>query len=308
MADDTRLDVRKTLKLFIDGKFPRSESGRTSVLTDADGEVLAHVSRASRKDLREAVEASRRALPAWSGATPLLRGQILYRMAEMMESRRSELEEALASVAPAKAAGSKAPRAGAKKSPARPPAPAAEVSHAIDRVVHYAGWCDKFSQVLGCHNPVAGPYHNFTIAEPTGVIVAVAPDDAPLLALVSLVAPVLCAGNTCVAIPSRVNPLAGVALGEIVATSDVPPGVVNLLTGDAPELVPVVAGHRDVDGVLAAGLPADLARTLREGVAENLKRVRVLEGVDWHDDAACCGPGWIEPFVEFKTLWHPASA
>jgi acyl-CoA reductase-like NAD-dependent aldehyde dehydrogenase len=304
MADDTRLDVRKTLKLFIDGKFPRSESGRTSVLADTCGEVLAHVSRASRKDLREAVEASRRALPGWSGATPLLRGQILYRMAEMMESRRRELEEALASVAPAKAAGAKARRAGAKK----PPSPAAEVSCAIDRVVHYAGWCDKFSQVLGCHNPVAGPYHNFTIAEPTGVIVAVAPDDAPLLALVSLVAPVLCAGNTCVAIPSRVNPLAGVALAEIVATSDVPPGVVNLLTGDAGELVPVVAGHRDVDGVLVAGLPADLARTIREGVAENLKRVRVLEGVDWHDDAACCGPGWIEPFVEFKTLWHPASA
>ncbi|MDX2131668.1 MAG: aldehyde dehydrogenase family protein [Planctomycetota bacterium] len=304
MPDDARLDVQKTLKLFIDGKFPRSESGRTWGVHDTRGGILAHASLASRKDLRDAVEAARRAQPGWAAASPLLRGQILYRVAEMMESRRRELEDAIhATRSPGRTATKRAARANAPDL-----GPAGEVSRAIDRVVHYAGWADKFSQVLGCHNPVAGSYYTFTVAEPTGVVAAFAPDRHPLLALVSLLAPALCAGNTCVAVPSMRNPLAAVALAEAIATGDVPPGVVNILTGDAKELAPIAAQHRDIDAIVAGDPEPDLARTLRAGVAENLKRVRIIEGVDWHDDGACCSPWWIEPLVEFKTVWQPASA
>jgi acyl-CoA reductase-like NAD-dependent aldehyde dehydrogenase len=299
MAD--RLDVSKTYKLYIDGKFPRSESGRTLPVADARGRVLAHLARASRKDLRDAVSAARRALPGWRDATAYLRGQILYRMAEMMEGKRDEFAAALRSGGAAKGAAER------------------EVRQSVDRLVAFAGWADKYAQVLGCNNPVAGPYYNFTVPEPTGVVAVVGPDDPGLLGLVSLLAPVVCSGNTAVALAGEGAPasLAAVVLGEVMATSDVPAGVVNLLTGERAELVPVIAGHRDIDAVHAAAGPGGVTgeqRTgLREGAAENVKRVTVRElgrgkgAVDLEDEAACTSPWWIEPFVEMKTIWHPSA-
>ncbi|CAG0955524.1 NAD/NADP-dependent betaine aldehyde dehydrogenase [Phycisphaerales bacterium] len=293
MADlASRLDVLKTYKLFIDGKFPRSESGRSWLVSNAKGRVVAHACRASRKDLRDAVEAARKAQPGWAAATAYLRGQILYRMAEMLEGKRRELAEAILATG----------AAGTARGAAR------EVAVAIDRLVHYAGWSDKFSQALGCHNPVSGPYYNFTIAEPSGVIAVVPPDESPLLALVSLAAPALCAGNTVVALCSGTNPIPAAVLGEVCATGDLPPGVLNLLTGEREELLKFISEHRDIDGVHAANLRADQAATLRLGAAENLKRVTVRERVDWFDESQCHSPWWIEPLVEMKTVWHPASA
>lgn len=300
-----RLDVTKTYKLFIDGKFPRSESGRTLPVSDVKRRVAAHVCRASRKDLRDAVSAARKALPGWSGATAYLRAQIMYRMAEMMEGKRDEFAAALRTGG--------APGAGATK----------EVAAAIDRLVAFAGWADKFSQVLGCNNPVAGPFYNFTVPEPTGVVAVVAPDEPGLLGLISLVAPVVCAGNTCVAIGGETAgaQLATAILGEVMATSDVPGGVVNLLTGQRSELVPFIAGHRDIDSVHAAGVNEAESAALREGAAENVKRVtvrttgsarakgRAASGtVDFFDADSCQSPWWIEPFVEMKTIWHPSGA
>lgn len=296
MADPARIDVLKTYKLFVDGKFPRSESGRTWEITDAKGRLLAHVCRASRKDLREAVEAARKAQAGWSNATAYLRGQILYRMAEMMEGKRGELAAAIAATTKGAGGG-----AGATK------AADAEVTASIDRLVHYAGWSDKFSQVLGCHNAVSGPYYNFTIAEATGVVACVPPDEYPLLALVSLIAPALCAGNTVVTLASNTNPIPAGVLGEVCATSDVPAGVINILTGQRPELLKFIAEHRDIDAIHAANLTAGEGETLRLGSAENLKRVRVRDGVNFRDNGACQSPWWIEPTVEMKTVWHPAS-
>jgi acyl-CoA reductase-like NAD-dependent aldehyde dehydrogenase len=295
-----RLEVAKTYKLFIGGAFPRSESGRSLPVRDAGGRVLAQVSHASRKDLRDAVEAARKALPAWSGATAYNRAQVLYRLAEMMEGKRAELERAVASVAPAPAkARARAPGA----VPAR-----REVELSIDRLVSFAGWADKYAQVLGCNNPVAGPFYNFTAPEPTGVVAAIAPDEAPLLALVSLLAPALCAGNTVVALASDSNPLPAAALAEACATSDLPAGALNLLTGQRAELIPHIAGHRDIDGVHAANLGAAFAAALRAGAAENVKRVTARDVPDWTDSAGCASPWWIEPLVEFKTVWHPSGA
>ena len=292
-----RLDVQKTYKLYIDGKFPRSESGRTVEVTDAKGVHIAHVSKGSRKDLRDAVEAARRAQGGWASATPYLRGQIMYRMAEMMEGKRSEFADALDSVRRG------IPAAKLKKVLDAP----SEVAAAIDRLVHYAGWADKYSQVLGCNNPVAGPYYNFTITEPTGVVAVVAPDDHPLLALVSLMAPAICSGNAVVAFASSANPIPAAVLGEVFATSDLPGGVVNILTGDRGEVLSHIANHRDIDAVHAANLPLAEGSLLRAGTAENIKRVTVRTGVDWMDNDQCQSPWWIEPFVEMKTIWHPAS-
>lgn len=186
---------------------------------------------------------------------------------------------------------------------------AEEVSLAIDRLVSFAGWADKYQQVLGCNNPVAGPFYNFTVPEPTGVVAVLAPDAPALLGLISLIAPALCAGNTVVALGGEGTPamLATAILGEVCATSDVPGGVVNLLTGMRDELAPVMATHRDIDAIHAAGLNAKLTQAVREGVAENLKRVVVRDGVDWTDATACQSPRWIEPLVEMKTIWHPSA-
>ncbi len=292
-----RLAVTKTPKLFIGGKFPRSESGRTFT---AAGQ---HIARASRKDLRDGVEAARKAQPAWAAATPYNRGQILYRLAEMMEGKRAELEATLR-VARRSATGGRAPAAERR--------PTQEVAAAIDRLTCFAGWADKYAQVLGCQNPVAGPYYNFTTPEPTGVVTVVAPDEPALLGLISLLAPPLCAGNAILALASETCPMAGVILAEACATADVPPGVVNLLTGLREELVPFFSSHRDIDAIHAAGVTPDQAKALEEGAAENLKHV-IVRGtpsrpVDWSDVEACHSPAWIEPFIEFKTIWHPSAA
>lgn len=289
-----RLDVLKTYKLYIDGKFPRTESGRTMPIADAKGRVLAHLCKASRKDLRDAVEAARKAQPGWASATAYLRGQILYRMAEMLDGKRREFAEAIAAV-PLKAAG---------KSKVTPEA---EVDASIDRLVAFAGWADKYAQVLGCNNPVSGPFYNFTVPEPTGVVIAVCPDERPLLALVSLFAPALCSGNTAIAIASQANPIPAAVFGEVCATGDVPAGVLNILTAERAELLTHAATHRDVDAVVAANLaPADAA-ILRGGTAENVKRVAVRTVADWFDAHECHSPWWIESTVEMKTMWHPAS-
>ncbi len=314
-----RLEVAKTYKLFIDGKFPRSESGRTFAAQDAKGRVYAHMCRASRKDLRDATTAARKALTGWRDATAYLRAQILYRMAEMMEGKRDEFAQALAigwSGFPNRKPGSESRGTQSRGTK--------EVTAAIDRLVAFAGWADKYAQVLGCNNQVAGPYYNFTVPEPTGVVGILAPDEPGLLGLISLLAPVICAGNTAVVVGGGTPgaSLATVILGEVFATSDLPAGVVNLLTGDRAELLPVMAGHRDIDAIHAAGVTAEQRQTLREGAAENIKRVTVREistkaaklskngakAVDFYDSVACESPWWIEPFVEMKTIWHPSAA
>ncbi|MEM9372024.1 MAG: aldehyde dehydrogenase family protein [Planctomycetota bacterium] len=278
-----RLSITKTYKLYIGGKFPRTESGRTTAVTDASNSTIAHVCHASRKDVRDAVEAATKAQSGWASQTAYLRGQILYRLAEMMEGKASELSAAIG------ASGDE------------------EVARSIDRVVHFAGWTDKFSMVAGGANPVAGPYHNFTTPGPIGVTGVVCPDDKPLLGLVSLVAPVLAMGNACVVLACETNPIPSMVLAEALATSDLPGGVVNILTGFRDELCEHMAGHRGVIAIHAAGV-SDAQRTgLRLGSAENMKRVTVHAEIDFDDDAACEGPRWLEPFVEFKTVWHPSA-
>jgi acyl-CoA reductase-like NAD-dependent aldehyde dehydrogenase len=289
----THVPVIKTYKLFIKGGFPRTESGRTEKVTGPDGAVVAHICRGSRKDLRDAVEAARAAQPGWAGRTAYNRGQILYRMAEMLEGRQQEFVEAVTATGGA-------PDEGAARR---------EVQAAIDRLVCFAGWTDKIAPVLGGHNPVAGPYYNLTVPEPTGVVAVVLPDEPALLGLVSLMAPPLCAGNTIVIIAGVRHPLPAVVFGEVCATSDVPGGVVNVLTGRRDELIEPLAGHRDVDAISAANLDDGQHAALRLGTAENLKRVRAekLEPGDWYDASRCESPWRIEPYVEMKTIWHPSA-
>jgi len=282
-----RVEVRRTAKLYIGGAFPRSESGRSYEVTAHDGRPLAQVSQASRKDLREAVVAARAAFPGWSGATAFLRGQILYRVAEMMEGRRSQFEAELAD------AGAADPSRG--------------VSASIDRWVWYAGWADKLAQVVGATNPVAGPYFNFTLPEPTGVIGIVAPGDQALLGLVSRLAPAIVSGNTAVVIASERSPLPAVSLAEVLATSDIPRGVVNILTGLNAELVPWLAGHMDVNGLDVSGVHRDLLPDVERAAAGNVKRVHHAPKGDPFDEGAQ-SPYEITAFTEFKTVWHPMGA
>ncbi|MBL0927274.1 MAG: aldehyde dehydrogenase family protein [Phycisphaerales bacterium] len=296
-----RLAVLKTYKLYINGQFPRSESGRSLPAADAARGMAAHLCLASRKDVRDAVSAARAAQPGWAGRSAYNRGQILYRMAEMLEARRGEMVEALGATPPGKPAGKGRGVKGAS--------PDAEVSACVDRLVAYAGWADKFSQVLGCHNSVNGPFYNFTVAEATGVAAVLAPDTPALLGLVSLLAPVVCAGNTCVCLAGEANPIPAAVFGEVCATSDVPAGVINILTGQRSELVKPIAEHREIDAIHAADLPAQTAVALREGAANNVKRVRVRDvGPGGWSEPECEGPWWIEPFVEMKTIWHPSGA
>jgi len=284
---DERLPVRRTAKLFIGGEFPRSESGRSYEVFGTDGELLAWAARASRKDLRDAVRAARAAQPAWGAKTAFNRGQILYRVAELMEGRRVQFESELED-------------AGAKD-------PARGVSAAIDRWVWYAGWADKIHQIQGASNPVAGPYFNFTIPEPTGVVGVVAPQDQSLLGLVSRVAPAIVSGNTAVVLASERSPLPAVSLGEVLATSDVPGGVVNILTGSTAELVPWLAGHMDVNALDATGVPDDLRREVEKLSAENVKRVHRAPDADPFAEEAQ-SPYEVTAFVEYKTVWHPMGA
>jgi acyl-CoA reductase-like NAD-dependent aldehyde dehydrogenase len=276
-----RLAVRKTYKLFIGGAFPRSESGRSYEVTDAKGDFLANASRASRKDVRDAVSAARKAFGGWSGRTPYNRGQILYRIAEMLEGRREQFLDELRAGGLGKAAAE------------------AEVDAAIDRWVWYAGWADKIASVAGAANPVAGPYFNFSTPEPTGVVGIVAPDSA-LLGLVSVVAPAIVTGNTCVVVAAQ--PLVAITLAEVLATADLPGGVVNILTGQRAELAPWLASHMDVNAIDLAGAPPDLAVACAEAAAENLKRVLRPAEADWTADP---GTERMTAFLETKTVWHP---
>jgi acyl-CoA reductase-like NAD-dependent aldehyde dehydrogenase len=287
-----RLTVAKTYKLYINGAFPRTESGRSLPVEGRDGAVLAHICHGSRKDLREAVEAARNAQAGWADRDAYNRGQILYRMAEMLEARHAEFVGILRATKAASSAGA-----------------AREVNATVDRLVCFAGWADKYAQTLGCNNPVAGPYYNFTVPEPTGVVGVVAPDLPALLGLVSLIAPPLCAGNTIVAIASDAHPLAAAVFAEVCATSDVPAGVINLITSQREELITHLAAHRDVDAINAANVGATHAEALRLGAAENVKRVHVaqLTDAEWLSVDACESPWTIEPFVEMKTIWHPSA-
>jgi len=279
-----RLGVRKTYKLFIGGAFPRSESGRSYPVTGADGTLLAHAARASRKDARDAVTAARAAFAAWSGATAYNRGQVLYRVAELLDGRAAQFTET--SVRNEGLSAAEADRA---------------VAAAIDRWVWYAGWPDKIAQVAGAANPVAGPYFNFSVPEPAGVVAVVAPAGSGLLGLVSVLAPVIASGNTAVVVASEAYPLAAVTLAEVLATSDVPAGVVNVLTGLAAELAPVLAGHMDVNAIDLTGVGVSGRGELERLAAGNVKRVFAADE-DW---AAPPGPRRMLAFTEIKTVWHP---
>ena len=286
MSSD-RLTVRKTYKLYLGGAFPRSESGRTYEVTDAKGHFRGNVAWASRKDARDAVVAARGAFAKWSGATAYNRGQVLYRVAEVMEGRHVQFCDEVAQAE------------GLSTSKAR-----AAVDAAIDRWVWYAGWTDKLAAVLGGSNPVAGPFFDFSTPEPTGVVAVLAPQQSSLLGLVSVLAPVLATGNTAVVVTSKERPLPAVTLGEVLATSDVPGGVVNLLTGDAEELGPWLAEHADVDGIDLTGAPAGRAMEFEREAAGTIKRVLrpPVSEPDWTADP---GLARMTPFLETKTVWHP---
>jgi acyl-CoA reductase-like NAD-dependent aldehyde dehydrogenase len=282
-----RLDVRKTYKLYIGGAFPRSESGRSYPVTGRDGSVLARPARASRKDLRDAVKAARQAWPGWAGATASNRGQVLYRVAELMEGRREQFVRELGDL-------------GADE-------PDREVAAAIDRWVWYAGWADKIHHVMGTVNPVAGPYFDFTIPEPTGVVGIITPEEPALLGLVSRLAPVIVSGNTAVVLASESKPLPAVTLTEVLATSDVPGGVINVLTGHRKELMPWLAGHMDVNAIDLTGSPQEDVPELERLAAENVKRT-VRDGAVEYLAEVAQSPYSITDFMEMKTVWHPMGA
>ncbi|MEU5779380.1 aldehyde dehydrogenase family protein [Streptomyces venezuelae] len=283
-----RLSVFKTYKLYVGGKFPRSESGRVYEVTDSKGKWLANAPLSSRKDARDAVVAARKAFGGWSGATAYNRGQVLYRVAEMLEGRKDQFVREVADAE------------GISKSKA-----AAQVDAAIDRWVWYAGWTDKIAQVVGGANPVAGPFFNLSTPEPTGVVAVVAPQESSFLGLVSVIAPVIATGSTAVVIASEKSPLPALSLGEVLATSDVPGGVVNILTGKTAEIAAPLAAHQDVNAIDLTGTDAELARDLEIAAADNLKRVLRPQPVDF---AADPGTHRLTAFLETKTVWHPTGS
>ncbi|MFI1967054.1 aldehyde dehydrogenase family protein [Streptomyces pathocidini] len=290
---DHRLNVLKTYKLFVGGRFPRSESGRVYEVTAAtsapgaagQGDWLANAPLSSRKDARDAVTAARKAFGGWSGATAYNRGQVLYRIAEMLEGRREQFAAEVAA-----AEGLSGARA------------AAQVDAAVDRWVWYAGWSDKVAQIAGSANPVAGPYFNLSTPEPTGVVAVLAPQESSFLGLVSVLAPVVVTGNTAVVATSEKAPLPALSLGEVLATSDLPGGVVNLLSGRTAEIAPTLAAHQDVNAIDLAGADGALAADLETAAADNLKRVLRPQPVDWSADP---GTDRLLAFLETKTVWHP---
>jgi acyl-CoA reductase-like NAD-dependent aldehyde dehydrogenase len=288
-----RIPVRKTYKLYLGGQFPRSESGRSYVVRAPDGTPLANAVRSSKKDLRDAVRLARGAEAGWAAKTAMNRGQVLYRVAELMEGRRAQFAEEVAAaegVSPERAA--------------------ALVDRSIDRWVWYAGWADKIGQLLGTVNPVGAPYFNFTIAESTGVVGIVAPESSSLLGLVSRLAPAVVGGNAVVVLASESRPLPAVTLAEVLATSDVPPGVINILTGLRRELVPILATHMDVNAIDIWGVPREMRTAVEESAMDNVKRVARPprdgdDRFDWLDDSRAQRPEWISRFLEMKTVWHP---
>ncbi len=287
----SRLPITKTPKCYVGGAFIRSESGRVEPLHDSRGQFFANIPQCTRKDLRNAVEAAAKAGPGWAKRSAYNRGQILYRLAEMMEARATELSEAIQI-------------GGSTKAEA-----AQEVAASIERLIHYAGWTDKYEQLLGNVNPVASPHFNFTVTEPMGIIGVLAPDEAPLLALISLIAPAITCGNTVIALASQTQPYPAIVLGEMLATSDLPGGVVNLLTGQRSELVPTFASHthlRAINGVAHA----DERKEIRLAAAQSVKRVNLRkaeDAIDWFS-AKQQGLSAIRELIEFKTTWHPIGA
>ena len=275
-----RIDVKKTYKLYINGAFPRTESGRTYEVKNAKGVFVANPCLASRKDLRDAVVAARAAHAGWNKATAYNRGQILYRIAEMLEGRRGQFIEEIVNVT------------GATKAKADK-----EVTESIDRLVWYAGWTDKISALDGATNPVAGPYYNFTIPEALGVVGFIAPKKSALLGFIAGIAPIIASGNTVIALASESAPLPAMSLAEVIATSDVPAGVVNILTGKTAELAPWFASHMDIDGLDITGLDSKLVAEVKVAGAQNLKRIHAFKEV--------ATPGRILAFMESKTVWHP---
>ncbi len=274
-----RIDVKKTYKLFINGAFPRTESGRTYEVKSAKGVFIANPCLASRKDLKDAVVAARAAQPGWNKASAYNKGQILYRIAEMLEGRRAQfVDEIILTTGVTKLKADK------------------EVTDSVDRLVWYAGWSDKLSSLSGALNPVAGPYYNFTVPESMGVIAAIAPESPSLLGLIDAIAPIIVGGNTVIVLASTKAPLSAMSFAEVIATSDVPAGVINILTGKKDEIAPWMASHMDIDGFDISGLPPKSHGAIRIAGAENLKRIFSFKSAD---------PGRILAFLENKTVWHP---
>lgn len=281
-----RLEVLKTYKIYIGGQFPRTESGRYYVATNSKGDKLANMCLCSRKDFREAVVSSRVAFGGWSARAAFNRGQILYRIAEMLEGRKAQFIDELI------------------KQDATPAQAEAEVNLAIDRLIYYSGWCDKFQQVFSAVNPVASSHFNFSTPEPTGVVAAIAPQNSSLIGLVSVIAPIIAGGNTCVVLASSSKPLCAVTFAEVLNSSDVPGGVVNILTGQISELLPFFADHMDVNATLYCEADEVNQKIIKEKSALNVKRVVIYDDKDWMDDAAQ-SPYFITDFQEIKTTWHP---
>jgi len=282
----SRIEVLKTYKIFIGGKFPRTESGRYFHLKNAKGDLLANMCLSSRKDFRNAVVAARKSQENWANATALNRGQVLYRIAEILEGRKAQLTQQLISTGSTLSA--------AKK----------EVALSIDRLIYYAGWSDKFQQIFSTVNPVASSYFNFSILEPTGVVSIIASNENPLLGLISLLAPTIVGGNTCVILASATNPLVAISMAEVLNTSDVPAGVVNILTGDREELLPYFASHKDVNAIIYCGDNLKEIKVVEEMATENLKRVSIYRRKNWVEGNSQ-SPYFIEKCQEIKTIWHP---
>jgi acyl-CoA reductase-like NAD-dependent aldehyde dehydrogenase len=285
-----RIPVVKTPKVFVGGAFIRSESGRTFPVYDSGGQFVANVPQCTRKDIRNAVEAAAKAGPGWAARTPYNRGQIIYRLAEMLESRADEMLGVLRQFSPEWTTAAKQ-----------------EVAATVDRLVHYAGWADKYAQVLGSANPVASPFFNFTITEPVGIVGIIASDASPLLGLITQAAAAIVSGNTVVALASEATPYPAITLGEMLATSDLPAGVMNILTGYRKELIPTFATHTHIRGIDAVATGDD-ATSLRRGAADSVKRVKVRQpDIDWSSESNE-SVYEIRSFVEFKTVWHPIGA
>ena len=281
-----RLEVLKTYKIYIGGQFPRTESGRYYVATNNKGEQLANVCLSSRKDFRDAVVAARNAFKGWSAKAAFNRGQILYRIAEMLEGRKAQFIEELAKQDVSKAQAQK------------------EVIVSIDRLIYYAGWCDKYQQIFGTVNPVASSHFNFSVPEPTGVVAAVAAQENSLIGLVSTIAPIIAGGNTCIILASETKPLCAVSFAEVINSSDVPGGVVNILTGKPSELFSQFASHMDVNAVVYCGNDELIQKEMQQKAAGNVKRVLIYKDVNWLSDKGQ-SPYYILDLQEIKTTWHP---
>jgi acyl-CoA reductase-like NAD-dependent aldehyde dehydrogenase len=282
----TRIEVLKTYKMYIGGKFPRTESGRCFTLKNAKGEEIANMCKGSRKDFRNAVVEARKAFEPWSNKTAYNRSQILYRIAEMLEGRKAQFIDELMQM-------------GSTKKQAEE-----EVFTSIDRLIYYAGWADKYQQISSSVNPVSGAFFNFTVLEPTGVVAAIAPEENGLIGLVSVIAPVIVSGNSCIVLASESKALCSVSFAEVINSSDVPGGVINILTGNAEELIPHFSTHMDVNSMLYSGDDKKSIQLIKENSAINLKRIVVKNKVNWMKDEAE-SPYFITKFTEVKTTWHP---